>query len=352
MAQMHAIAFHEPGPVEVLEDVEVSIPDRPPAGHVRVRVEAVALNHLDLWVRRGMPHLKLDLPHRLGSDIAGVVEAIGDGGKPANAKWDVASAVMLQPSLSCGACAACLSGRDNLCRSYKILGENTHGGYADFVDVPGVNVLPRPSNLSVAEAAAVPLTFMTAWQMVVDKAKVTRGDVVLVQAAGAGVSIAVIQIAKAYGARVIVTSTSADKLARAKALGADEAIDSTKQDFVAECKRLTGKRGVDVVIEHLGGETFAKCLLAMTNGGRLVTCGATSGPTPQIDLRHVFFRQLEVLGSTMGSKAHLLAAVKMIEEGAAKPVVDRVLPFTVEGAREAHRALEDRRIFGKIVLQR
>jgi NADPH:quinone reductase-like Zn-dependent oxidoreductase len=196
---------------------------------------------------------------------------------------------------------------------------------------------------------------LTAWQMLVEKAQVKRGDVVLVHAAGAGVSIAAIQIARALGARVIATSTSAKKLERARSLGAlgpHETIDTSQADFVAEARKLTGKRGVDVVIEHVGGETFTKSLLALTNGGRLVTCGATSGATPPIELRHVFFRQLQVLGSTMGSKAHLIAALRFVEEGAIRPVVDRVLPFTAEGAREAHRALEGREAFGKIVLRR
>ena len=352
MATMRAIAFRRPGPIDVLEELEVTIPDAPAAGHVRVRVEACALNHLDLWVRRGLPHLALELPHRLGSDIAGVVHAIGPGARPPGVPWDVGASVMVQPGLSCGACAACLSGRDNFCRHYKLLGENIHGGYGEFVDVPAANLILRPPALSVAEAAAVPLTFLTAWQMVVDKAAVRRGETVLVHAAGAGVSIVAIQLAKALGAQVIATSTRASKLERARALGADETIDTSTQDFVAETRRMTGKRGVDVVIEHVGGETFSKSLLAMTRGGRLVTCGATSAPTPPIDLRHVFFRQLQVLGSTMGSKAHLLSAVAWIEAGTLRPIVDRVLPFTVEGAREAHRALEASEAFGKIVLQR
>lgn len=346
--RIRAIAFQRHGGPEVLEDVEVEIPDAPPPGMVRVRVVAVALNHLDLWIRRGLPNLKLQYPHRLGADIVATVEAIGAGATAP----EKGARVLLAPAVSCGACEACLSGRDNLCRRYGIFGEHTHGGYGELLDAPASNVLPFPSQLGVAEAASIPLTFLTAWQMVVERGEVSRDHTVLVHAAGSGVSVAAIQIAKSRGARVIATSTSADKLTRARALGADEVIDTTQQDFVAEAKRLTGKRGVDVIIEHVGGETFAKSLLALTNNGRLVTCGATSGPTPTIDLRHVFFRQLQILGSTMGSKAAMFPILREFERGALKPVVDRVLPFTLEGAREAHRALEAREVFGKVVLSR
>jgi NADPH:quinone reductase-like Zn-dependent oxidoreductase len=352
--QMRAIAFHQHGGPEVLEEVEITIPDAPPPGHARIRVTACALNHLDLWMRRGLPHLKLELPHRLGSDVAGTIEALGERANVVSRgpEWTVGQSVILSPGISCGACEACLSGRDNFCRQYKMLGENTHGGYGELLDVPFANLLPQPKALSVEECAALPLVSLTAWQMVVDKAKVKRGDVVLVHAAGAGVSTAAIQIAKSFGARVIATSTSGAKLERARALGADDVIDSSKQDFVAEVKRLTGKRGADVCIEHVGGDTFSKSLVALVNGGRLVTCGATSGFTPPIDLRHVFFRQLEVLGSTMGSKAALFSVLRLVESGLMRPVVHAVLPFTREGAREAHRMLEAREAFGKVVLKR
>lgn len=344
--KVRAIAFRSHGGPEVLEEMDVDIPDQVPAGKVRVRVAAVALNHMDLWVRRGLPNLKLELPHRLGCDIAGTVEGVGEG----VASIASGTKILVSPGVSCGVCEACLGGRDNFCRRYHILGESTQGGYIELLDVPAANVLPFPGNLAVPDAAAIPLTFLTAWQMVVDKAKVARGQTVLVHAAGAGVSVAAIQMCKALGARVIATSTSAAKLERARALGADEVIDSTTQDFVVEAKKMTGKRGVDVVLDHVGGDLFAKSLLAMANGARLVTCGATAGFTPAIDLRHVFFRQLEILGSTMGSKGTLFGILREVESGALKPIVDRVLPFTTEGAREAHRVLEGRQAFGKVVL--
>ena len=345
--KIRAIAFEAHGGPEVLRDMDVEVPDRPAPGEVRVRVEAVAFNHLDVWVRRGLPSLRLTMPHRLAADVVGLVEAHGEGATAP----PPGTRVILAPGRSCGACEACLSGRDNACRSYHILGESIDGGTAELLDVPAANVLPYPGELPLTEAVAVPLTFLTAWQMA-DRARIERGQTVLVHAAGSGVSVAAIQICKLRGARVIATSTSAAKLERARALGADETIDSTTTNFVAETRRLTGKRGADVVLDHVGGDLFEKSVLALANGGRLVTCGATAGPTPTIDLRHVFFRQLELLGSTMGSKALLFPILREVARGALKPVVDRVLPFTAEGAREAHRILEGRGAFGKLVLAR
>lgn len=333
--------------------MDVEIPERPAPGEVRIRVEAVAFNHLDLWVRRGLPNLKVSLPHRLAADVVGTVEAIGEGAvAPA-----LGTRVVLAPARSCSVCEACLQGRDNSCRKYHIFGESIDGGTCELFDVPASNVFPFPGDLAIAEAAAVPLTFLTAWQMI-DKARVERGQTVLVHAAGSGVSVAAIQICKLRGARVIATSTSAAKLARARELGADETIltgdagPAVDADFVAEARRLTGKRGVDVVVDHVGGDTFARSVLALASGGRLVTCGATSGPLPSVDLRHVFFRQLEILGSTMGPKASMFPILREVERRALRPIVDRVLPFTAEGAREAHRVLEGRGAFGKIVLAR
>jgi NADPH:quinone reductase-like Zn-dependent oxidoreductase len=338
-----AIVLREHGGPEVLHAEQLPVPE-PGPGEVRVRVKAVALNHLDLWVRRGGPAFKLEYPHRLGSDIAGTVDAVGPG---VTAK--VGTKVVVQPGLSCGKCAACLGGHDNLCRFYRILGENAQGGYAEAIVVPEVNLAPYPERLDFSRAAACLLTFLTAWQMVVRKARVAPGDTVLVHGAGSGIGVAAIQIAKLHGARVITTASSAAKLERARALGADETIDYTTGDFVAECKRLTGKRGVDAVIEHVGGEVFAGSLRAVRAGGRIVTCGATAGFHPAIDLRHIFFRQVEVLGSTMGSKADLLAVLDHVAAGRLEPVVHEVMPLA--RAADAHRLLEDRKAFGKIVLE-
>ncbi|HUJ57570.1 MAG TPA: zinc-binding dehydrogenase [Kofleriaceae bacterium] len=340
---MTAMVLREHGGPEVLRLEQIGVPE-PGPGEVRVRVRAVALNHLDIWVRRGGPAFKLHYPHRLGSDIVGTIDAVGPG-----VAADVGAKVIVQPGVSCGTCAACLSGRDNLCRFYKILGENTQGGYAEYVVVPRVNLAPYPERLDFPQAAATILTFLTAWQMVVHKGQTRPGDVVLVHGAGSGIGVAAIQIAKLYGARVIATASTADKLERARRLGADVAIDYTQQDFVAECKALTDKRGVDTVIEHVGGEVFAASVRAVRAGGRVVTCGATAGFSPAIDLRHIFFRQVEVLGSTMGSKADLLAVQAHVAAGRLQPVVHAVLPLA--RAADAHRMLEGREVFGKLVLE-
>ena len=331
---MNAMVLREHGGPEVLRLEQLPVPE-PRTGEVRVRVRAVALNHLDLWVRRGGPAFKLEYPHRLGSDIVGELD---DGTK-----------VVVQPGLSCGKCAQCLGGHDNLCRYYKILGENAQGGYGEYVVVPEANIAPYPERLSFPEAASVILTSLTAWQMVAHKAQVQPGDTVLVHGAGSGIGVAAIQIAKLFGARVIATAGSADKVARARQLGADVAIDYTKDDFAAECRTLTDKRGVDSVIEHVGGEVFEKSIRAVRNGGRIVTCGATASFHPKIDLRHIFFRQVEVLGSTMGSKADLLAVLGHVAAGRIQPVVHAVMPLAA--AADAHRLLEERRAFGKVVLE-
>ncbi len=345
----HAMVLREHGGPEVLVPEEVELgPLRP--GHVRIRVRAVALNHLDLWVRRGLPNLRLEYPHRLGSDIAGEIAAVGDGTTPSLpfVPFVVGQRALVNPGLSCGTCLRCLSGKDMLCKAYRILGENTQGGYAEHIDVPTANLVPYPGDLPFSEAAAIPLVFLTAWEMLVEKARVGPGTVVLVQAAGSGVSSAAIQIAKLHGARVIATTGSDEKVTKALELGADHVINNRTHDFVKEVRRLTDKQGVDVVVEHVGGETFTQSILATARGGMVVTCGATSGFHPEIDLRQIFFRQVEVKGSTMGSKGHLFAIVRHVEEGSLRPVVGRVLPLNE--VREAHRALEAREVFGKVVL--
>ena len=342
--QTEAMVMGETGGPEVL--VRKTIDLAPLASNeVRVRVRAVALNHLDIWTRKGLPNLKYEFPHRLGSDIAGEIDAVGEGVKFAK----VGMHVLVNPGLSCGVCEKCLSGADNLCRSYRILGESAQGGYSRHVHVPEANVLPIPSRLSFTEAAAIPLCFLTAWQMVVRRGALRAGQTVLVQAAGSGVSSAAIQIAKVMGARVIATTGSDGKVERARALGADHVINYATTDFVTETKRLTEKRGVDLVIEHVGGDIFEKSILATGWGGKVVTCGATIGHAPKIDLRQIFFRQVQVLGSTMGSKADLFEVLRLVDAGALNPVIDRTFPLWQ--AADAHRVLEAREAFGKVVLE-
>jgi NADPH:quinone reductase-like Zn-dependent oxidoreductase len=320
-------------------------PDPPVGPHeVRVRVKAVALNRLDVWVREGWKGLDLEMPHILGSDVAGVVDAVGEGVIGVHERQEV----LLGPGTSCGTCGACLSGLDHRCPRYAILGEHRSGGYAELLTVPARNVFPKPKNLSMAEAACLPLVFTTAWGMLVERGRLSAGETVLVQAAGSGVGSMAIQIAKLCGARVITTAGSAEKLARAAELGADHGIDYSSEDVVERVRELTDGRGVDLVIEHVGGDVFRDSLKALAVGGRLVTCGATSGPKAQIDIRAVFWRHLSIIGSTMGSLGSMVALVQHAEAGRLRPVLDSVLPL--EAAPEAHRRLAARDHFGKLVL--
>lgn len=341
--QTEAMVIDRHGGPEVLERREIPMAE-PGPGEVRVRVRAVALNHLDLWVRRGGPAFRLAFPHRLGSDVAGEIDALGPGASG----LEVGARVLLHPAISCGRCPACLGGHDNLCRGYRILGESTQGGYARHVCVPDVNALPIGQDLDFVPAAALPLCTLTAWQMVFRKAAVAPGQRVLVHAAGSGVSSIAIQLCKLVGAYVIATTSQRAKVERAKQLGADEVVVTSEQDFVAETKRLTDRAGVDVVLDHVGGETFERSLGALRWGGKLVTCGATAGFAPKLDLRQIFFRQLEVLGSTMGRKTDLREALPLLRSKRIRAIVDRTLPLWEAAA--AHRALEERSAFGKVVL--
>jgi NADPH:quinone reductase-like Zn-dependent oxidoreductase len=340
---MKAIVINRHGGPEVLEAAD--LPDPVPApGEAVVRVRACALNHLDLWTRAGLPTLKVPFPHVLGSDIAGEIAALGApveglrGGQR----------VMLSPGLSCGRCRMCLGGEDSFCRSYGILGQQVHGGYAELVRCPVANVIPLPDGFGFEEAAAFPLVFLTAWRMLVTRARLRAGEDVLVWAAGSGVGMAAVQLAKVLGARVIATAGSDAKLEQARRLGADEALNHHAADVVAEVKRLTGKKGADVVVEHVGQATWERSVLALARGGRLVTCGATTGPQGATDLRHLFARQLSLLGSYMGSKAELLDASALYFERKVKTVVHAVLPLAE--ARRAHEMMEASEHFGKIVL--
>jgi NADPH:quinone reductase-like Zn-dependent oxidoreductase len=340
---MRAVVLRQHGGPEVLSVEDVPELHAGP-GEVRVRVAAVAMNHLDIWVRNGLPHLKLEYPFRLGADVAGTVDEVGAGVRGVAAGDEV----VVNPGHSCGRCRECLSGRDNLCRFYRLMGEDISGGYGEQVVVPAQNVVAKPKSIAFTDAAALPTTFLTAWQMLTRKAPVAPGDDVLVIAAGSGVGVAAVQIAKLHGARVIATASSDDKLARAKALGADETINHRTQDLVAEVKRLTGKKGADIIFEHVGAEVWPKLILAAARNGRIVTCGATSGFDARTDLRHVFFRQLAILGSTMGPKGDLFPILDHVVAGRLRPVVDKIMPLA--DAQAAHRLLQDRAVFGKIVL--
>ena len=341
---MKAVVFHQHGGPEVLEYTDRPDPSTN-AGEVLVEVKACALNHLDVWARKGLPGIQIPLPHILGNDIAGIVRSVGE-----LVTWvKPGDEVMLHPGVSCGHCVECLSGRDNLCREYAILGYLRDGGYAELVAAPGVNVIPKPKNLSWEEGAALPLVTVTAWHMLVTRANVQPGEDVLVHAAGSGVGSIAIQIAKLRGARVIATASTDDKLAKAKELGADDVLNYSDAGWPKEVRRLTNKRGVDVVFEHTGAATWPGSIASLKTNGRLVTCGATSGYAAETDIRQVFYRHLTILGSFMGSKAELLEAMKFIETGKIRAVVDQVLPL--QDARRAHELMEDRAQFGKIVLK-
>ncbi|HET7619529.1 MAG TPA: zinc-binding dehydrogenase [Vicinamibacterales bacterium] len=337
---MKAVRFHQHGGPEVLRYEEAPDP-QPAPGRAVVRVRACALNHLDLWERRGIERVTIPLPHISGSDVAGEVIHDGGGQVPAGTR------VMLQPGLRCGVCPACQEGRDNQCVRYDVLGLQSDGGYAEQVAVPVENLVPIPDHIEFTTAAAFPLTFLTAWHMLVTRAGVREGETVLVLAAGSGVGQAAIQIAKHFGARVLATSGPA-KADAARNLGAEAVFDHYEGDFARDVRRATAGRGADIVIEHVGEATWARSVRALATGGRLVTCGATTGPHGTIDLRHLFARQLSLLGSYMGTFADLRHAAALFFDGVLSPAVDAVYPL--EQAADAQRRLEERKQFGKIVL--
>ena len=340
---MKAVGFREHGGLDKLEILDMP---KPEIGDddVLVRVKACALNHLDLWVRGGLPGLKLALPHIPGSDVAGDVAAVGR-----NVTYpDPGVRVVVNPGLSCGECEWCVQGEDPLCVEFKILGEHVPGGYAEYVRVPARNVVELPTDFEYVQAAAAPLVYQTAWRMLVTRAKVRPGEDVLVLGAGSGVSTAAIQIAKHAGCTVFVTSSSDDKLRMAKELGADVLINHRAMEFDKAVWELTGKRGVDVVVDHVGQATFGKSLRALARGGRLVFCGATTGPEATFDLRRSYYRGHSILGSTMGSRREFEDVMKLVFRRKLRPVVDRTYPL--EKARDAQERLEKAEQFGKIVL--
>ncbi len=341
---MQAVYIEAFGGVEALKLGERPTPI-PGPGEVRVRLLAAAVNHLDLWVRKGVANPRLRFPHVLGADGAGVVDAVGPGVPEAL----IGREVVLNPGISCGVCEACLAGADNLCPAYGILGEHTNGTYAEYVVVPRANLVEKPASLGFEEAASFPLTFLTAWQMVVDKLKVRPGETVLVMAAGSGVGVAAVQIAKLFGARVIAAAGSEEKLALAQELGADLGVNYREAGWHKTVRKLTGGQGVDAVADSTGKDYWEGVIKATRNGGRIALVGATSGYEAVTPLGHVFFRQLTIYGSTMASKSRLFTIARFFAEGRLRPVVGEVLPLAE--AREAHRLLELRKVFGKVVLR-
>ncbi len=340
---MKAVIVRSHGGVDALLHEDVADPS-PAADEVLVRVQATAVNHLDLWVRRGVPGHSFPLPLIPGNDVAGTVLEAGECVRSVSPGDEV----VIAPGVSCGHCMACDSGRDHHCSQYGILGETRNGGYAEMIVVPGRNVMPKPKGLTMEEAAAMPLAFLTAWHMLVNRAEIRPGETVLVQAAGSGVGSAAVQIAKLWNARVIATAGGKRKTRLAAELGADHVIDYLSEDVAARVHEITGKRGADVVFEHVGEATWKQSLRALSWRGRLVTCGATTGSRVSIDLKHLFFKSLSILGSTMGSRADLREVLGHAEDGRFRPVIDRVMPLAE--VRNAHRLIEERAVFGKIIL--
>ncbi len=340
---MKALRVHEHGGTERIVIDEIPSP-APKANEVVVKIAATSVNHLDIWVRGGMRNVSLPLPMVLGSDGVGIVAEVGSEIKDINP----GDRVLISPGTSCGKCEECLAGHDNLCREYKILGEHCDGTDAELVAARRDNIVKLPDSVSFEDAAASSLVFLTAYQMLVEKAKVQPLEEVLVMGAGSGVGTAAIQIAKLYNARVIAVAGSQEKLERAKALGADEVINYSTEKISEGVRRLTGKRGADVVFEHTGQVTWSDSILSAKRGGRIVTCGATTGPEAVTDLRFVFSRQLTIYGSTMGSKSLLFTMLDLMSRKKFKAVIDRKMPFTE--VRKAHEIIEARQHFGKIVL--
>jgi len=341
---MKAVVFREHGEVDKLEYTDIERPE-PGPDEVRVKIAACALNHLDIWVRLGGRPVTIPMPHIGGSDVSGFVDKVGDGveGIEAGARCIVA------PGLSDGADDYCMTGRESGSPSFKILGFQTQGGYAEYICVPARNIIPVSDVLTMQEWASIPLVFLTSYHMLFHHLKLQVGETVLIQAAGSGLGISAIQLAKNAGARVITTAGSDEKLQTAKQLGADEVINYKTQDFVAETLNLTNEEGVDAVFEHIGGDTFVRSLDTLKRYGRLAVCGVTEGPEATINISKIYAKQLSIYGSLMGSIVELKQVIQMAERGEIKPVVDQVFPL--EDAKEAQQRMLDRKNFGKIVLK-
>ncbi|MBI2890966.1 MAG: zinc-binding dehydrogenase [Nitrospirae bacterium] len=342
---MKALFIESHGGPEVLRVGDLPAPGAA-AGQALVRVRACGLNHLDVWIRQGLPNLKLTFPHVLGSDAAGVVESVNGDGAEGVAPG---ARVVVYPGLSCGRCRACHSGQDDMCSKFHLMGEHVSGGCAELVAVPLRNLWVLPEAISFVQAACLPVAYVTAWHMVACRGRVEPDEWVLVTAAASGVSSAAIQIAKMYRARVIAAASSERKLTLAKELGADEVVDYSRPDWAREVKRITGGEGVQVILDHVGASKWEDYVRLLSKGGRIVICGASSGYDAKTDLRHVFFRRLSIIGSTMGSLSDFGRVVEAVAKGRIRPVIHKTLPL--EQAREAHRVLEEKEVLGKVVIE-
>lgn len=344
---MRVVRYHEHGGPEVLRCEEAPQP-LPGRGEVLVRVRACGINHVDLRNRSAQGAGRIALPRIPGADIAGEVAAWGEGVDARALGLEEGKAVLVHPAVSCGRCPACLAGRENACPEVAVFGWHRDGGCADYVSVPAEAVMPYPPGLGFAEAAAFPLVFLTAWHMLVARARVAPGETVLVLGAAGGVGSAAVQIAFLLGARVLATVSDGAKAGRVAALGAERVIIPSHEDVAAVVREATGGWGVDVVVDHAGQATWETALLCLARSGRMVNCGATTGTAIAFDLREFYRRQLSLLGSFLGTRAEMRRIISLVAAGRLRPVLDRTFPLAEAAA--AHRYVEERRHFGKVVL--
>jgi NADPH:quinone reductase-like Zn-dependent oxidoreductase len=341
---LKAVRIHEHGSVEKLRYEEAPDPQITRPTDAIIKLSAASLNHIDIWNRRGLPGMKIAFPRILGADGAGVVAEIGS---PVD-NLKIGDAVCLYPPSGCGRCEFCATDREYLCVHLRVLGERDDGTYAEYVRAPARNCFPIPAGMSFEEAAAFPLVYITVWRMLQTNAAIKPGEHLLILGIGGGVATAALQLSAAMGARIIVTSSSDQKLERAKLLGAEHGINYTKADFAYEVRRLTGKRGVDVVLDCVGGTGWVKSLASLAKGGRLVTCGATAGANPGTDIQRIFWNHLKIFGSTLGSRAEFKAVLDFVAASHARPVIDQIFPLA--DAALAQKRMEEGKQFGKIVL--
>jgi len=339
---MRAAVIKQHGAPESISFEDRPIPS-PGENQYLIKVKACGLNHLDTWVRRGVPGHEFPLPMVPGSDVTGIVEKAGLAAK----LFKSGDRVIVNPGISCGHCNYCHSGQDHLCGKWGLLGETTDGGCQEYIAVHERQVHLLPHQISFEHGACIPITYVTAWQMLVGKAQVQPGETILIHGAGSGVSIACIQIAKLHGMQIFVTSSSEEKLQRAKVLGAHRFINTSKESVRDAIRNHTGKKGVDVVVDHIGEATFMDSIKCLRRGGRLVSCGATTGANLNIDWKHVFFKNISLLGSTYGPRGDFWDVLKHFESGKLAPVIDTTVKL--EDLARAHTAIENRKVFGKIV---
>jgi NADPH:quinone reductase-like Zn-dependent oxidoreductase len=341
---MKAIRVHQHGDYDVLKIEDIPQPE-PGPGKVRIQVAWAAMNHLDTWVRRGVPGHKFPLPMTPGCDFSGVVEALGAG----VAGWKIGDRVAVAPGHSCGQCRRCGEGKQNLCHRYGIYGETEDGGNAEFAVVDAENLMAVPDDVGLDVAAAFPLAYLTAWHMLTTRCGVQPGDKVLIHAAGSGVSAAATQIAKLHGARVFVTAGSDEKVERGIQNGAEDGVNYRESDWVPAVKKWAGRGGLDIIVDHVGVDTLPKGLWLLARGGRIVTCGVTSGAQMELNMAPLFFKTLSVLGSTMGGLGEQKQVADLVFSGSLDPIIDS--RFELEDIASAHRRMGKREVFGKILLQ-